>query len=384
MKVQKNTRCNLFRTMSYINTIFLLLCFASSCSSGDAPVADNNVTNLAVEVTLVGADEQNPNGDGSGLIRVTAEAVNATKFAFRFDNGAVLDSDSGTMEYVFSQEGTNTYSVVVWAYSNTGEFINETVSVTVYKSDELFTTLVFYDEFDNEGSLDADKWFHQVIPPNNGSWYNGELQHYTNRSENSIVSNGTLKINAIKEEFTTGGATKSYTSARLNSKYVFTYGKVEVRAKLPNEQGTWPAIWTLGANIDEPGNYFGDEYGSVGWPACGEIDILEQTGWDKSKTLSYFHWGDTNTGEYKTDGGDLVTAGTTEEFHVYSLEWTSTSMIASIDDAVVFELSNTDDKPFDNPHYLLLNLAMGGNLGGDISENFTKDTFEIDYVRIYQ
>lgn len=373
-----------FFTNCYSYVLFLSLFIFGSCSSGEATSKVNNVTDLAIEVTLMGANEQNPNGDGSGLVKVTAEAVNANRYAFQFDNGAVQESDSGIVEYEFLEEGTNTHSIVVWAYSNSGEFIEETVNIMVYKSDVLFTKLVFYDEFDNEGGLDTDKWFHQVMPPNNGSWYNEELQHYTDRTENSSLSNGTLKIKAIKEEFTTGGTTKSYTSARLNSKYAFTYGKVEVRAKLPNERGTWPAIWTLGANINEPGNYFGNEYGSVGWPACGEIDILEQKGWDKSKTLSYFHWGDTNTGEYKTKGGELVIEGTTDDFHVYSLEWTSSRMTAKIDDRVVYQLSNTDDKPFDNPHYLLLNLAVGGALGGEVSSDFMEDTFEIDYVRIYQ
>lgn len=383
MKSKNNSIKYLYKTMSYVNIICFLLIIPLSCSSEDQS-SNAAVTNLAVTISLTGADSQNPNGDGSGVIQVTASANNAVRYAFRFDNGAILDSNSGSVEHVFPELGTNSYSVVAWAYSDTGDFINETINITVFKSDNQFTKLVFFDEFETDGSIDEEKWFHQVIPPNNGSWYNGELQHYTDRSENSNVSNGTLKINALKEQFTTGGTTKSYTSARLNSKYVFTYGKVEVRAKLPNEQGTWPAIWTLGANIDEPGNYFGDQYGSVGWPDCGEIDILEQTGGDKSKTLAYFHWGDTNTGAYKTDGGDLVTAGTTEKFHVYSLEWTSTSMIARIDDALVFELSNTEDKPFDNPHYMLLNLALGGNLGGEVSENFVEDTFEIDYVRIYQ
>lgn len=383
MKTIKYNLNYLITRMNYIKITCFLLFLPFSCSSEDA-TSNNTVSNLVIEINVLGADDQNPNGDGSGVIQVTATANNATRYAFRFENGDVQDSNSGTMEHVFSEEGTKTYDIVAWAYSETGDFINETTYITVYRANELFTTLVFSDEFENEGGLDAEKWFHQVIPPNNGSWYNGELQHYTDRPENSNVSNGTLKIKALKEQFTTGGTTKSYTSARLNSKFVFTYGRVEVRAKLAKEKGTWPAIWTLGANVDETGNYFGDQYGSVGWPACGEIDILEQTGWDKSKTLSYFHWGDTNTGEYKTDGGELITEGTTEEFHVYSLEWTSSSMIARIDDKVVFELSNTDDKPFDNPHYLLLNLALGGNLGGEVSGNFSEDTLEIDYVRIYQ
>ena len=112
-----------------------------------------------------------------------------------------------------------------------------------------------------------------------------KLQHYTDEISNSYVSNGTLKIKAIKENYTYNGVTKNYTSARLNSKYAFQYGRIDVGAKLPAEAGTWPAIWTLGCNINETGNYFGSTYGSVGWPDCGEIDIMEQNGWDKNSYL---------------------------------------------------------------------------------------------------
>jgi beta-glucanase (GH16 family) len=95
-------------------------------------------------------------------------------------------------------------------------------------------------------AIDSSKWFHQTLLPNGSSWYNGEQQHYTDRTENSYVSNGTLKIVAKKERYRDQNVTKDYTSARLNSKYAFQYGTVEVRAKLPSGVGTWPAIWTLG------------------------------------------------------------------------------------------------------------------------------------------
>lgn len=369
--------------MSYLNLACLFLVLGISCSTKDDQ-ANDTPSNLAINITLVGANQQNPNGDGSGVIQVTATATNATRFAFRFDNGDVQESNSGTMEYTFSEEGTNTYSVVAWAYSESGEFINETVNITVYKSDAMFNNLVFFDEFENEGSPDAEKWHHQVITPNNGSWHNGELQHYTDRTENSEVSSGTLKIKAIKEQFTYGSSTKSYTSARLNSKYAFTYGRVEVRAKLPGNAGTWPAIWTLGANSNETGNFFGNQYGSGQWPGCGEIDIMEQTGWDKNTIISHFHWGDRNTGEYKNVGGTTPILNASEDFHIYSMEWTSNSIKAFVDDKLVYELPNSSEKPYDHPHYLLLNIAMGGNLGGDVPENFIEDTFEIDYVRVYQ
>ncbi len=123
MKTVKNNLIYLLKTMSYLNLACLFLVLAVSCSSGDS-APNNAIANLVVEVTLVGANNQNPNGDGSGVIQVTATANNATRYAFRFDNGDVQESNSGTMEYTFSEEGTNTYSVVAWAYSESGEFIN--------------------------------------------------------------------------------------------------------------------------------------------------------------------------------------------------------------------------------------------------------------------
>lgn len=383
MKLTKSRPNYILKTMSYFYISCFLFFFSNSCSSDDS-VSRTSVSDLQVEVSIVGANDQQPHGDGSGVLQVKATAKNAVRYAFRLNNGDLQESTSGEMEYTFSQEGTHTATIVAWAYSESGEYINETVERSIYKSDAQFTELVFFDEFENEGSPDEEKWHHQVIPPNNGSWHNDELQHYTARVENSYVSDGTLKIKAIKEQYSYGASTKSYTSARLNSKFAFTFGRVEVRAKLPSPAGTWPAIWTLGANSNETGNYFGHQYGSGQWPESGEIDILEQTGWDKNSVISHFHWGDRNTGEYKNTGGTAPVTNTSEEFHVYAMEWTSSSIKTFINNELIYELPNSSEKPYDHPHYLLLNIAMGGNLGGEVPENFTEGTFEIDYVRIYQ
>jgi len=122
-----------------------------------------------------------------------------------------------------------------------------------------YTQLVWSDEFNGNGAVNASKWHHQTLLPNGNSWFNGELQHYTDRVENSSQSGGSLFINAINESFSDQGVTKQYTSARLNSKFAFTYGRVVVRAKLPQGAGTWPAIWMLGKNISEPGGFFYDQ-----------------------------------------------------------------------------------------------------------------------------
>ena len=243
--------------------------------------------------------------------------------------------------------------------------------------------LVWGDEFSYDGNLDNSKWHHQIIPPNNGSWWNGEAQHYTNNSKNSFVSEGTMKIVAIKENYTVDNSTKNYTSARLNSKFGFKYGRVDVRAKLPSTEGTWPAIWTLGTNINEVGNYFGDSEGSVGWPKCGEIDIMEQNGWNKNELYGYFHYANSQ-GVYNSHGDVTNINNTSGTYHVYSMEWTKDKIRILVDNKEFVSLNNTADVPFDNPHYLLLNIAIGGNLGGDIDPSFSQDIMEVDYVRVFQ
>ena len=249
-----------------------------------------------------------------------------------------------------------------------------------------FDELVWSDEFDDyTGAPDPTKWHHQVIPIINGTdWANGELQHYTDQISNSYVSNGTLKIKAIKENYSYNGVTKNYTSARLNSKYAFKYGRIDVGAKLPAEAGTWPAIWTLGANINETGNYFGSTYGNVGWPDCGEIDIMEQNGLDKSITYGYMHYRNLVSGQYENQGTTTPINDSSGSYHKYSLIWTEDVIQILLDDNVFFERQNINELPYDNPHYILLNIAMGGSLGGDIPANFSDAIMEIDYVRVYQ
>ena len=243
--------------------------------------------------------------------------------------------------------------------------------------------LVWHDEFDYDGKIDQNKWHHQIIPPNNGSWWNNEVQHYTNNIKNSFVSDGTMKIVAIKENYTVDNSTKNYTSARLNSKFGFKYGRVDVRAKLPSTIGTWPAIWTLGTNINEVGNYFGDSEGSIGWPKCGEIDIMEQNGWNKNELIGHFHYANPQ-GQYANYGNVTSISNTSGQYHIYSLEWTDKIIRILVDNKEFVSLTNDGNVPYDNRHYLLLNIAIGGNLGGDIDPSFSQDRMEVDYVRVFQ
>lgn len=242
--------------------------------------------------------------------------------------------------------------------------------------------LVWSDEFDGNGAIDLQKWHHQTLLPNGDSWYNGEIQHYTDRVENSEVSNGTLKIRAIKETFTDQGVTKEYTSARLNSKFAFTYGKVEVRAKLPTGIGTWPALWTLGQNIIENGGYWSNDYGTVIWPACGEIDIMEHWGSNQDFVQSATHT-PSSFGDTVNKGGQVV-SGVSSEFHIYTMEWTEEKIEFSVDDVIHYtyepSVQNASTWPFIANQYILLNVAILP----DIHPSFTESALEIDYVRVYQ
>lgn len=230
--------------------------------------------------------------------------------------------------------------------------------------------------------VDAAKWFHQTVLPNGSAWFNGEQQHYTDRTENSYVSDGTLKIVALKESFSDQGVTKNYTSARLNSKYSFTYGRIEVRAKLPSGVGTWPAVWLLGKNISETGAYWQTQgYGDTPWPASGEADLFEHWGSDQNYVSSATHT-PSSFGNTVNVGGQYVGTASTE-FHLYELDWSAEQMVFSVDGAVHFTyapvVKDADTWPFDDELYLLLNVAIQDSVAAE----FESSQMEIDYVRVY-
>lgn len=247
----------------------------------------------------------------------------------------------------------------------------------------VFDRLVWSDEFDDNGAVNNTLWFHQTQVPPGGSWYNGEVQHYTDRMDNSFVEDGVLKIVAKKETYTDQGYTKQYTSSRLNSKFSFEYGKVEVRAKLPTGVGTWPAIWMLGKNINEDGAYWDNlGYGTTLWPECGEIDIMEHWGSNQNYVQSATHTPSSYGGTVNLGGQSIASAST--EFHIYTLEWTSEKLVFSVDDMVHYTympaLKNASTWPFDQQQYLILNVAVLPS----IEASFTSSAMEIDYVRIYK
>lgn len=290
---------------------------------------------------------------------------------------------------------------------NPASSVSGTTTITVISEDGTATqdysisfqvssyVLVWGDEFENDGSVyisgeindvDPAKWFHQTYPANGGNgWFNNEQQHYTDRTVNSYVSDGTLKIKAIKETYANPqtGSTQNYTSARLNSKYAFQFGRMDVRAKLPSEQGTWPAIWTLGQNINEAGAYWKTQgYDTTDWPACGEIDIMEQDS-NKSITSGAFHFPDAQ-GNHTFTTNHTPVADTEGTWHEYSMIWTANGISLMVDGVEFHNTSGVDMSYFQNNHFILLNVAMGGALGGGIDPNFSSAIMEIDYVRVYE
>jgi beta-glucanase (GH16 family) len=229
-----------------------------------------------------------------------------------------------------------------------------------------YNDLVWEDDFNTDGAPDAANWTYDLGA---GGWGNGEAQTYTNSAENVKVEGGSLKITAKSDG--SGG----YTSARLKSQelYKFTYGRVEVRAKLPASAGTWPAIWMLGSNFPD-----------VSWPFCGEIDIMEQTGANKDITLGTLHWYNTTANGDASYGETTAVADASSDFHLYTVEWSDTSIKIYLDDVSFFEMANDSTLPFNADFFMILNIAMGGTLGGDIDPAFTEDTMEIDYVKVFQ
>ena len=246
-----------------------------------------------------------------------------------------------------------------------------------------FNDLVWSDEFTRDGALDASKWHHQTQIPTSGGWYNGEIQHYTNRPDNSFTEEGILRIVAKRETFTDQGLTRNYTSARLNSKFAFRYGRVEIRAKMPFGVGTWPALWMLGKNINEDGGYWDTQgFGTTVWPNCGEIDIIEHWGDNQNFVQSAIHTPSSFGGTVNKGGVTLSTAS--DDFHVYTLDWYENRLVFGIDGVTHYTYQpafrDASTWPFFEEQYILFNVAILPN----IQAGFTESAMEVDYIRIYQ
>lgn len=239
-------------------------------------------------------------------------------------------------------------------------------------------SLFWSDEFDGSGAPDSVKWSYNL---GDNGWGNNEVQNYTNKLSNARRENGKLIIEAVKDN-------DNWTSARLLSKgkFEFTYGRIIFRAKLPAGSGTWPALWLLGANDDK-----------VGWPECGEIDIMEHIGRRPATVQCALHT--------PASHGNTQYIGYTSvpdfdsEFHLYEANWSPDKIDFSVDGKIYYtynpELRDKNNWPYDHPFFIIMNIAMGGGLGSDekfetnglkngIDPKLVNARMEVDYVRVYK
>jgi beta-glucanase (GH16 family) len=240
--------------------------------------------------------------------------------------------------------------------------------------------LVWADEFNVAGLPDSGKWGFDTSR-NQAGWYNNELQYYArDRLDNARIVDGKLIIQPRKEKLTAaadyGG--QSYTSARMltQGKADWTYGFFEIRAKLPCGLGTWPAIWMLGKNGTE-------------WPLIGEIDIMEHVGKKPGEVLGTIHTAAYNHTINTQKGAATMVRDACNAFHNYQLKWDADQIVVGVDNKYFFQFVNPKDSdvkkwPFSAPQYLILNVALGGDLGGPVDDAIFPVQMEVDYVRVYQ
>jgi len=313
-------------------------------------------------------DVSNPNN--VNLINTTIGDYDSFKWLFR---NKIIENKKNAVAY-FPFAGN--YDIELQVTKGTNIISSkQTININFDDPNYLSTlTLTWADEF-NGTNVSSSNW---TFETGDNGWGNNELQLYTNGS-NAEVQDGKLIITAKKVNDNT--AVGSYTSTRIitKGKQEFTYGKIEVRAKLPSGKGIWPAIWMLGSNI-----------GTVNWPACGEIDIMEYVGYQPNTVHATIH---TTSGSGGSGSGISISLPSCEEeFHNYGIFWTEKYIKFYIDspDNVTYTYSpatkTEQNWPFNKPAFLILNIAVGGNWGGaqGIDNSIFPQKMEIDYVRVYQ
>lgn len=329
----------------------------------------------------------NISSDGTGVVEIITTVDNAKYFKFFFGESPTetpVEQTFGSIIHTYEEEGT--FTITVQAHRSESEFISQSMDVTIDLFIDIPTegpssptsyvgmTSVWSEEF-SESNIDDTKWTFEI--GNNGGWGNNELEYY--QSGNASIVDGNLMIEARSEAL--NGF--SYTSSRMitKSKFDFKYGRVDVRAALPKGQGIWPAIWLLGSNID-----------AVGWPKCGEIDIMEMIGGDGSgngrdnKIYGTAHWFGTAYASY--GGNTTLSSGIfKDKFHVFSISWDENYIRWYLDDVKYHEILITPAElsEFKENFFLILNVAVGGNWPGSPNgaTTFPQRMF-VDYVRVFQ
>lgn len=366
---------------NYFRLLSLTLLAAFVACGDDGSSEDPTIIPTNLEVTITNSD------NGSGLVSVTATADNAFAYDFFFGEftNDPIRSSSGIVNYTYSESGE--YDIEVRAlgngadyasYSETIDVFREGIGGTVWIPPTGYTTptsysgwtMIWQDEFSGT-SLNTSDWNYEI---GGHGWGNNELQYY--QQDNTSMVQGHLVIEAREQNV--GG--RAYTSSRLTTqnKFDFQYGRVDIRAALPKGQGIWPALWMLGS-----------DFSSVGWPFCGEIDIMEMIGGGEGRDDTVHgtcHWeqdGHANFGgSRQLSSGDFY-----DEFHVFSITWTSSEIRWYLDDVQYHVISTTPSEmdEFRDSFFFIFNVAVGGNWPGSPngSTQFPQ-RMVVDYIRVFQ
>lgn len=275
-----------------------------------------------------------------------------------------------------SSDSRNSSSSAAGQSSSSSETVSSSSSETTSSSSAEPAAQYFWnDEFDGE-TIDTSKWTFEIGTGASG-WGNNEWEYYTSRKENAYIKDGVLHIRAQKEDY----EGQKYTSARMitKDKFAFTYGTVEARIALPTGKGIWPAFWMLGENFD-----------TVGWPACGEIDIIEAVN-SENKIYGTNHWANgaeyatygNNTGDYRNQKFELDIT----QFHTYKFTWDEKYIRMFVDDfmyhEILIENNEGDTEEFHKPFFFLLNVAVAGNWPGfEVDDSQFPNEMLVDYIRV--
>jgi hypothetical protein len=375
---------NQYPTLLFLPLIALMSCDPKNDGAGEQVEPSNLELTITQDSTVLGRVE----------VQASADNANYLEAEF-FEDGSstVQELENGLTSYQFQDTGR--YRILVRAHTSFDVFIQEERFVSISRDgngsgggpqgipDTGYSTpmsypgytLVWNDEF-NGNSLSSD-WVHETGTGSNG-WGNNELQYY--RPENTEVRDGYLIITAKNEIF----GSQSYTSSRIKTQGLqsFQYGRIDIRAALPQGQGIWPALWMLG-----------DSHSTVGWPACGEIDIMEMVGGTHQQPQGNayvhgtIHWEQNGQraqygGHNKLDQGIFA-----DEFHVFSIEWDQNGITWYRDD-IAYHSADITPAPlseFQAPFFFIFNVAVGGNWPGppDNSTQFPQQ-MAVDYVRVFQ
>lgn len=305
------------------------------------------------------------------LVLFTLSSCNKSNNVSSSSSDDITTSNTSSSSNLSSESSVSSESIISSESSESGSSSESSSSIDVPQTSH-DRQLVWHDEFSGD-SLDETKWSYEIGTGDWG-WGNNEQQYY--RKENVRVSDGTLKIDAKKESY----QNSNYTSARIitKDKFEFHYGYVEAKLKLPSISGIWPAFWMLGANISE-----------VSWPTCGEIDIMEAIN-TENKVYSTIHW-QSNDGQafYPGTNESYFILNDRQEYHTYGMLWTNEKLEFYVDKTLSVSAkimtNNNTDPIFTRDFYFLFNVAVGGNWPGfNIDPNFTTQTMEVDYLRVYQ